>query len=289
MTRRILAAALAGTVALAPAALPAPAGAATARTAAAVPRVIAVDGAANVRDIGGYAAASGRHVRYGLVYRAATLSKVTPAGVRALAGLRLTAAVDFRSTGEIASDGKDRLPAGVTPVAAPINAASASLLDLGPALANAVAAPDKSAAFMELSYRGFIHDPASRARFAATLRRIAAGKGPVLYHCTAGKDRTGTMTAILLTLLGVDRATVYRDFLRSNAELAAGNAATEAKLRAVGIDPAFLVPFLTVRRSYLDAAFDQIRRDYGSFDAFAARGLGVDAATRAALRNRLLR
>ncbi|MCP2338020.1 tyrosine-protein phosphatase [Actinomadura rupiterrae] len=278
--------------ALAPTALAAPAptaphAAPTAPHAASV-HVVKVDGAVNVRDVGGYAGAGGRHVRYGLVYRSASLSKVTPAGVQALAGLRLSAAVDFRSDGEVRSDGADRLPAGVAAVPAHINPFSTSLLELGPDVIKAFLAKNKAEGFMALSYRGFVHDPASRAQFAATLKRIAAGNGPVLYHCTAGKDRTGTMTAILLTALGVGKRQVYADYLRSNRELAAQNDATLAKLKQVGIDPELVRPFLGVEAGYLDAAFDQIKRDFGTFDAFLAKGLGIDAATRAKLRARML-
>ncbi|MER6816958.1 tyrosine-protein phosphatase [Spirillospora sp. NPDC000708] len=297
-TPRLVSAALAGAVALAPFTLPAPASAAPASASAAPPvaartastvRDIAVDGAVNVRDIGGYTAWDGRHVRYGLVYRSASLSKVTATGVAQLQRLGLTASVDFRSQFEVGMSGADRLPAGVAPVAANINAFSPTLLTMVPDLLKAILAQDKPGEFMALSYRGFVHDADSRKQFAAALTRIASGEGPVLYHCTEGKDRTGVMTAILLTVLGVPKAQVYADYLRSNQELADQNAAELAELKKIGIDPALVEPFLTVRAAYLDTAFDQIARDYGTFDAFVAKGLGIDAATRAALRKRLLR
>ncbi|KAB2373227.1 tyrosine-protein phosphatase [Actinomadura montaniterrae] len=288
-TPRLVSAALAGAVALAPFTLPAPASAAPAAapTASAV-RDVAVDGAVNVRDIGGYASKDGRHVRYGLVYRSASLSKVTATGVAQLQRLGLTASVDFRSQLEVGMSGADKLPAGVTPVAANINAFSPTLLTMVPDLLKAVLAQDKPGEFMALSYRGFVHDPDSRKQFAAALTRIASGQGPVLYHCTEGKDRTGVMTAILLTILGVPKTQVYADYLRSNEELADQNAAELAELQKLGIDPALVEPFLTVRASYLDTAFDQIKRDYGTFGAFVAKGLGIDAATQAALRKQLL-
>ncbi|WP_173097513.1 tyrosine-protein phosphatase [Actinomadura verrucosospora] len=290
-TPRLVSAALAGAVALAPVTLPAPASAAPAapvRSTSAV-RDIAVDGAVNVRDIGGYTARDGRHVRYGLVYRSASLSKVTAAGIAQLQRLGLSASVDFRSQLEVGMSGADKLPAGVTPVAANINAFSPTLLTMLPDLLKAILAQDKSGEFMALSYRGFVHDPDARKQFTTALKRIAAGQGPVLYHCTEGKDRTGVMTAVLLTILGVPKAQVYADYLRSNEELADQNAAELAELKKIGIDPALVEPFLTVRASYLDTAFDQIKRDYGTFGAFVTKGLGIDAATQAALRHRLLK
>ena len=288
---RLASAVLAGALALSPLAVPAQASAApvTPLTApAAAPASVQVDGAVNVRDIGGYTAADGRRVRSGLVYRAASLSEVTDTGVAQLGRLGLTASVDFRSGLEVMLSGPDRLPGGVAPVAAPIGTVSPTLLDLLPELLQMILADDKPGEFMAVTYRGFIHDPDTRTRFADTLRRIASGQGAVLYHCTEGKDRTGVMTAILLTVLGVDKAQVYDDYMHSNELLAEKNEEELAELAKYGIDPALIEPLLTVRTSYLDAAFDQIKRDYGTFDAFLTQGLGIDAATQAALRTRLL-
>jgi protein-tyrosine phosphatase len=291
-TPRLASAALAGALVLSPLTVPAQASAAPIAAPVAAPAPasasVQVDGAVNVRDVGGYTAADGRHVRAGLVYRSASLSDVTPTGVGQLGRLGLGASVDFRSGLEVMLDGSDRLPSGVAPVAAPIDVVSLTLLELMPDVLKAILADDKPGEFMALSYRGFVHDPASRKQFADTLRRIASAQGAVLYHCTEGKDRTGVMTAILLTLLGVDKAQVYDDYLRSNEELAAKNKEELAELAKYGIDPALIEPLLTVRASYLDAAFDQIQRDYGTFDAFLTQGLGIDAATQQALRTRLL-
>ncbi|GAA1786329.1 tyrosine-protein phosphatase [Actinomadura chokoriensis] len=285
---RLASAALVGALVLSPLTVPVQASAAPVAAPAFTPASVQVDGAVNVRDVGGYTTADGRRVRSGLVYRSASLSDVTPAGIAQLGGLGLTASVDFRSGLEVMLDGPDRLPAGTAPVAAPIDVVSLTLLELMPDVLKAILADDKPGEFMALSYRGFVHDPASREQFADTLRRIASGQGAVLYHCTEGKDRTGVMTAILLTLLGVDKAQVYDDYLRSNEELAAKNKEELAELAKYGIDPALIEPLLTVRASYLDAAFDQIKRDYGTFDAFLTQGLGIDAATQQALRARLV-
>ncbi|MFB4304782.1 tyrosine-protein phosphatase [Actinomadura sp. GTD37] len=289
---RLASAALAGALALSPLAVPVRASAAPVAAPAAAPAYtsvsVQVDGAVNVRDVGGHTTADGRRVRPGLVYRSASLSDVTPTGITQLGRLGLSASVDFRSGLEVTLSGADKLPAGVTPVAAPIGVVSVTLLEMMPDVLKAILADDKSGEFMALTYRGFIHDTDSRKQFADTLRRIASSPGPVLYHCTEGKDRTGVMSAILLTLLGVDKTQVYDDYMRSNKELAAKNEEELAELAKYGIDPALIEPFLTVRESYLDTAFDQIKRDYGTFDAFLAKGLGIDAATQKALRARLL-
>ncbi|GAA3212551.1 tyrosine-protein phosphatase [Actinocorallia longicatena] len=257
-------------------------------------RVVPVQGAANVRDLGGYTTRDGLAVRWGRVFRSAKLSKAGPAS---LAPLGLSAAIDFRSPSEVAGDGADVLPAGVRPVAAPIApgdansplTALASLATLTPQQVRDLLGDGKGARAMEQVYRLIVTDEAARRALGDTLRTLLASRRPVLYHCTAGKDRTGVMTAVLLKLLGVPKETVYADFLRSNDELAAGNAQTLAYLRSKGIDADLLVPVLGVQASYLDAAFTQIDTSYGSFSAFLAKGLGFGPAQQAALKIKLLR
>ncbi|WP_324195366.1 tyrosine-protein phosphatase [Nocardia abscessus] len=97
-------------------------------------------------------------------------------------------------------------------------------------------------------YRAFITAPGANEAFASVLRDIIGSDGAVLFHCTAGKDRTGWTAAVLLTLLGVDRATVTEDYLLSN------------RYRAARADD----PLNGVQQSWLDAAFDQADRTYGS-------------------------
>ena len=122
-------------------------------------------------------------------------------------------------------------------------------------------------------YRWFASAPVPRQIFADALRLIASPDAlPLLFHCTAGKDRTGWTAAVLLPLLGVDRATVTGDYLLSN------------RYRDARADD----PLNGVQRSWLDAAFDQVDRTYGSFSAYVRDGLRLDDREIAALRARLL-
>jgi protein-tyrosine phosphatase len=119
--------------------------------------------------------------------------------------------------------------------------------------------------------------PGANQAVAGVLRDIAAsGRGPeagaVLFHCTAGKDRTGWTAAVLLTVLGVDRATVTEDYLMSNhyRGAAAGD------------------PVGGVQREWLDAAFDQVAVSYGGFDRYVSEGLGLGSAEIDTLKQRML-
>ncbi|MBF6371004.1 tyrosine-protein phosphatase, partial [Nocardia puris] len=92
------------------------------------------------------------------------------------------------------------------------------------------------------------------------------------------------------SVLGVPDGQIYQDFLASNANLAAGNKALLDNLVAQGLveDPELWEPILGVQREFLDAAFDQVRRSYGSMDEFLTAGLGLDTATLDALRSALV-
>ncbi|WP_307804868.1 tyrosine-protein phosphatase [Streptomyces sp. VRA16 Mangrove soil] len=292
--RRLLGAAL-GTAALAGAGA-APAASAAPRSTGAIRHILLQGGAVNVRDIGGYRAAGGR-VRYGAVYRADALSKVTDADVATLGGLGLRQVVDFRVPLELRYDGADRLPPGLAPTSRPVsdNGLYAQLLGViaagDPATQEELLGNGKAAAFMRGVYPMFVSDTDNRAQFAATLHDIAyGGRGALLYHCTSGKDRTGWATYVLLRLLGVGRQDAVADYLASNTFRAAYDARTRAALAQSGQmqNPDLLIPVQEVRVEYLAAALDQVHDDYGSLGRYVREGLGVDRRTVARLRARLV-
>ena len=254
-------------------------------------RDISVPGALNVRDLGGYTTRDGMQVRWGTVYRSASLGTVTPAGDTVLGELGLREVIDFRAPAEIAADGADLLPPGVADVNLPIDTgdASGSLGSLTPAQFAAQFGNGQAAADLQQVYQQFVTSAADRQQFGTALRTIAdGGSSPLLYHCSAGKDRTGWMSAVLLTALGVPKNQVYADYLLSNQELAASNAALEAELNAAGYDAALIVPLLTVDSSDLDTAFAAVKQQYGSMDGYLTQGLGLDRQTLDELRARLL-
>ncbi|MFI7340657.1 tyrosine-protein phosphatase [Streptomyces sp. NPDC050085] len=259
-------------------------------------RQIPLQGAVNVRDIGGQRTCDGR-VRYGLVYRGDALGKLTDADLTALSGLRLRQVVDYRVPLEVQSDGADRLPAGVTGVSRPVtdNGLYAQILaaigSKDPVKQEEMLGNGKASAFMRAVYPQFVTSADNRARFGATLHDIAyGGRGALLYHCTSGKDRTGWTTYVLLRLLGVPEQAAVADYLASNTFRAAYDAKLRESLKQAGLmqNPDLLIPLQEVRTEYLSAALDQVRHDYGSLGRYATDGLGVDRRTAALLRARLV-
>ncbi|MDI2127783.1 tyrosine-protein phosphatase [Yinghuangia seranimata] len=259
------------------------------------PRAVGEQGALNTRDLGGYRTSWGLTVKYGQVFRSDGLGRLTDAGVAKLGSLGLNTAYDFRVDGEIGSNGPNKLPAGVSSQSVPLSDGGVVGLVVqavssgDPVKQQALLGDGKAAKFLEDVNRSFVDDPAKRAQFGTVLKAIANGD-KVLFNCSAGKDRTGWMAAVVLTALGVDKDTVYRDYLASNDYLKPSIDATLNGMVASGAlkDPELVRPLLGVQASYLDAAFDEVRAVYGSFDAYLRDGLGIDGLTLAQLKLRLL-
>jgi protein-tyrosine phosphatase len=247
-------------------------------------RDLGLTGLPNARDLGGYPAADGRLVRAGLLLRAEALTNATSEDVAALAEMGVGTVVDLRGDSEIAMFGKGPWtgPLAHVPTADLTQAIFARMMSAGPD--GEPLAEDEVFKVMIDMYRHFVADESSRAAYAAALGLVAeqVSQGtPILFHCTAGKDRTGWLSAIVLTALGADRDTVFEDYLLTNQRAAEGRGApTRAKLLAllrqlVG-ERQPIAPLLDVRREYLQAAFDEAETKYGTFDAYLREALGAD-------------
>jgi protein-tyrosine phosphatase len=256
--------------------------------------------ATNARDLGGFATAHGRPTRRGRVFRANALNRLSDDDVLAVGRLGLVHVIDFRHPEEIELTGPDRLPdsPACQVVAIPIFDPEHDVFTLVNAAlgqARRAARDGVSAAPIALSvatdaamvalYRWFVTAPEARESFGLV---ATAESLPLLFHCTAGKDRTGWLAAILLHALGVDRDTIRADYLLTNELNAPGNAYLIGQIGAHLADPSVLTPLLEARAEYLDAAFDQADESYGGMDGYLREGLGVDDVLLTALRDNLL-
>lgn len=228
----------------------------------------------NLRDLGGIATASGHVIAPGRLWRSSHFGSVSDDELDALRAIGLQSVIDLRGADE-RTRAPSRLPQfGIRELHLPIEPrAMGALRELREA-----GEPDKSAlaAIMFEVYRRFVneHTPV----FASLLRLVAdeATPLPLVIHCTAGKDRTGWAAALLLLALGVPRETVLDDFLASNGRWS---------MQGVSADWALLA---TVHADYLQCAFDDIDKRWGSFDAYLEGPLGLDQQARERLSARLL-
>ncbi|MFI0366319.1 tyrosine-protein phosphatase [Actinomadura sp. 1N219] len=261
-------------------------------------RHIALTGADNVRDLGGYETASGRAVRWGLVYRSDALAELTDADVTRLASLGLATAVDFRGQEEIDRSGPNRVPSGTSVVNIPLldeggNALAAAILKAlesgDPGVLEEMLGNGKAVQINLDGYRKMATAEAARKGFRQVLLQLGDNaRTPLLYNCTAGKDRTGVMSAVILRLLGVPEKTVIDDYLLSNKYLAADHEQTYAYLASKGIDVELIRPLMEQRAAYIEAFFDGVRSSYGSLEGYLHEGLGLDQRAITNLRRTLL-
>ena len=185
-------------------------------------RLVALDGAVNVRDIGGYRSVHGLEVMRGRLFRGDSLSQLTPADTARLDQLGLRTVIDFRTPGEVLLGGPDRLPERIECAHLPVSGGDLEsvyeLIASGDHERQRAELGDgQAASFMARMNRAFVTDTRQREAFGAALRLVCApGQLPLLYHCTSSKDRSGWMTAIVLTAVGVPRELVLRDYLLSN-------------------------------------------------------------------------
>jgi protein-tyrosine phosphatase len=139
------------------------------------------------------------------------------------------------------------------------------------------------------SYRSFVRLPSACVGFRQLYEGLAdPGHLPAMLHCTTGKDRTGWACAALQLLLGVPQDAVLEDYLESNARVLRKYGPHLKALAAGGGDPSILLPVLSVRPEYLEAAIDAACGDYGSIEGYFRNGLGIGKETLHALRQRLV-
>jgi protein-tyrosine phosphatase len=253
------------------------------------PRRVALDGALNTRDLGGYRTGDGRRVRWGLLYRSDALSELSERDVETLASLGLRRVYDLRSETE-RRDAGDRLPEGVEAIALPVAHPALDPERLRSVILRGEAEEGDFHELLVRANRAFALD--DTAEFGRLIRGLAEPGGlPALFHCSYGKDRTGFAAAWILTILGVPWETAVEDYLLSNVYLAPRIARTS---RLVWLGSLFRISrrdardLLGVKREYLEAGRAAAIARFGSADAYLRAGLGIDEPARQRLRAVLL-
>jgi protein-tyrosine phosphatase len=233
------------------------------------PRLLPLESLFNVRDLGGYAAAGGP-VKWGLLYRAGDLAALPDETRAALEARNIRTIVDFRDADERRHEPDDELATVRKSYVLSINAGS---------IINFYGArnPGDAEAAMEELYRKL---PQAAAPQYRTLFRLLRDRenAPLLFHCSAGKDRTGLAGALILSALGVDRETVIADYLLSGECL-------RGKYDAFIAEYPASAPFMTVRRNFITAALEAIDSGPGGMEHYLRETLEAEIE---ALRNQYI-
>lgn len=253
-------------------------------------RVLPLEGGINFRDLGGYRTSDGRTVRWGKLYRSGVMADLTDADYAYLQTLGIKTICDLRATSE-----REHSPTQAARIARGGRYLSWDYQQdfdtraFATAFAGGGDPQETALRLMAGFYREMPATFASRYReaFAALLE----GQG-LLFNCSAGKDRTGLLGALVLTALGVEPDAVVSDYAMSQRVPSLKRLQTrmnEAGQQDPGMSALARLPEPALRAlmgtdpMYINAAFDQIRADYGSIGAYLEKELGVTAADRTRL------
>jgi protein-tyrosine phosphatase len=255
-------------------------------------RLLNFEGISNFRDLGGYTTGDDRHVKWGKLYRSGTFAEASRADLAGLSVLELETFIDFRSSLEKAEE-PNRLPdpPGFTVVEIPV------LDDGNKALVGEIMDRVESGDFdgfdpnqaMLMANRQFAGEFTPQFKeFVHTV--LAADGAPVLWHCSAGKDRSGFAAAILLRILGVPQKTIMRDYMASKAPALEARTGQLRMLELFKGEEAArkLTILMGVEEQWLRAGFAQIDATWGSFDNYVEKGLQLSADDIQRLRHNLL-
>jgi len=229
-------------------------------------------GASNFRDLGGYPGKDGRAVRWRQIFRSNHLGHLTEADIGVLRSLGLKRAFDLRGAEERAAAvcAFEAIAVHSLPIEPTVVAELRALLDAGSPLSSTEAADA-----MRNSYRSYVRQ--NTPRFRALFTHLLEDHVPLVIHCTAGKDRTGFASALILHALGVPDDLIAQDYLLTNRYY--------RRDPSTGTDlPEEVRLVLTsVEASFLAASFDVIRADYGDLQGYFREGLGIGPRERAGL------
>lgn len=256
-------------------------------------RILPIHGMYNFRDMGGYPTIDGKHVKWNLLYRGDHLNNLKPEGQSYLNRINLRSIIDLRGDNEIIEypnlgvnkDTKQYVfsPAGIVAIFAGSlqnnekDMKNESFLDKAKELLK----KDKNAAINAMIDQQiqFVHNKTSRNAFAQMLHIVASeDNSPSFIHCKGGKDRTGFAALLILGLLGVDAEYIKYDYMLTKKAREKKNQAYYQRFLEMSNDEEvarFMYSIFDTQEVFIQAALDEIVKEYGSIGAYARFGLGI--------------
>ncbi len=243
-------------------------------------REVKLQGAINFRDIGGYTAKDGRHVKWGKIYRSAALDKLTVNDLEKLQHLAIAEVIDFRGPYEV-KIAPDKLPSTARRISLP--AGSEHIGD-----SNYLKVMVKNDSGLVRFYSDLTP---FKNRYQPMFQELLTlnSDSAFLYHCSAGKDRTGIATALILYALGVDKNTIIQDYTATNYYRRNENAkAVKGMMQLYRMDETTANNLMLAKEDYINATFTAIEQLYGSINTFLVKELGLTDANIETLKQKFL-
>ena len=228
----------------------------------------------NFRDLSYLALPDGRHLKPNLFLRSGKLKKLSKKEIEGLLDVGLTTIIDLRTPGEIAKKPDTEIP-GVKTIAIPILKEET----LGITHERGLKAYNRPPNMTEM-YASIVTTEASVEGLALAFKEIFDSKreGAILWHCTAGKDRAGIVTALFLKTLGYDQETIEADYLLSHPRSEKQGRLYRFLVRAFMWNWELgqaVYKAMCADVEYIRAAFDAIEEKWGGFDSFRKDQLGL--------------
>ncbi len=255
--------------------------------------LIPFKGTSNFRDMGGYRTKDGRRVKWNIFYRSDELAGLTEEDMEYLKGLGIKTIMDYRSKGEVNAK-PDPIIEGIENVNISgmksldnkdVNFDMISLIKESKNL-EALGKPE------ELLKNGYLEMVFENEAFKKLMEYIEyPDKMPIIQHCTAGKDRTGIGSALILLALGVPEETVVEDYLLTNVYRSNLN---DALIKSFGNllkdenSIEIFKAFMEVKKEYIECALDTIKQRYGSIDEYLEKEYGINEEKRVKLQQNYL-
>lgn len=233
-------------------------------------RILPIESAYNFRDLGGYIGEGGKSVKWRRLIRSGDFATLSEGDMSYLADIPLLSVVDFRSEKEI-EQLQDRLPQSVRNT----HRLSINAGNLVPrfkqlvedSISHSEEVYQDAVKMMEDLYKELVTKYSGA--YKSFFRILQEGEQPLLFHCTAGKDRTGVAAALVLSVLGVDRSVIYEDYLLTNNAL-------QGKYDHLNKYGPIASLFKSVRTEFLESAFNEIDKQYGNIESYLTKELDVN-------------
>jgi protein-tyrosine phosphatase len=239
-----------------------------AQIADSVKRKINLQGTVNFRDVGGYATKDGHHVKWGKIYRSADLSKLTEADLAELKKRNIKYDVDLRGRPE-AEQAPDKLNPNTDYILCPAGSDSVNTI------VRDLAAHKNTDSLMTVFYTSTRYFTERYKPFFNKLLAVPNNES-LVFHCTAGKDRTGIAAALFLYSLGVPYETIVADYTATNYyRQAESQKSVNSMVQLMHVDEKSARNLTGAKKEYLDASFAAINKRYGSVDNFLKNEIGL--------------
>ena len=245
-------------------------------------RVVALEGGRNFRDLGGYETLDGRRLKWGKLYRSGSMGGLTAAAYLQLEQLGVRHICDLRTRVE-----RENHPVDVNRIP---NLSywsrdyELSFGDLRKLATSGKLTVEGARAAMIRGYRDLPFEQAPS--YAELFRRLAAGEVPLIFNCSAGKDRTGVAAALILSALGVSEEAILEDFLLTNFTLDRDEVIRGRVVWSMAEDVTAVV--LGVEPEFIHAALTAVREAHGSVAGYLEERLGIQGGDLESIRDHLL-